>query len=47
MIESFIKDGRQDINCNGKIDKEGLSITDPSLSWQDTEELIRWVYDKI
>lgn len=47
MIESFIKDGRQDINCNGPMDKEGLSITDPSLSWQDTEELILLLYNKL
>ena len=41
MIESFIKDGRQDINCKWKMDQEGLSITDHSLSWEDTEKLIQ------
>ncbi len=40
MIESFIKNGRQDV-VNGKpIDMGGLSITDPCISFEQTEELL-------
>ncbi len=46
MIESFIKEGSQSITC-GQIDEGGLSITDPCLGWSDTEELLRWVADRV
>ncbi len=42
MIESFIKEGRQNV-VEGKphdIDLGGLSITDPCLSWERTEEML-------
>ena len=47
MIESFLKDGNQKINCSGKMDLEGLSITDPSLGWEKTEELLKWIHDNL
>ena len=40
MIESFIKDGRQDINHLSPMDLGGLSITDPCLSLENTEEIL-------
>jgi 3-deoxy-7-phosphoheptulonate synthase len=42
MIESFIKEGNQKINAEHSedTDREGLSITDPCLSWEDTEKLL-------
>lgn len=40
MLESFIKEGRQDAENNPHVDFGGLSITDPCLSWERTEELI-------
>ncbi len=42
MIESFLKDGSQKINCQN-LDLGGLSITDPSLGWDKTEELLRFL----
>jgi len=44
MLESYIKSGNQKVveGMNEEdIDKEGLSITDPCLSWEDTEVLLR------
>lgn len=40
MLESFIKEGRQNAETSTDIDLGGLSITDPCLSWDRTEELI-------
>ena len=42
MIESFIKGGNQNINklAPNDVDREGLSITDPCLGWQETEQLL-------
>ena len=40
MLESFIKDGRQDVVKNKPIDMDGLSITDPCIGWEQTEELL-------
>lgn len=39
MIESFIKAGRQDVTHS--LDMGGLSITDPCLSWDATEQLLQ------
>jgi len=45
MLESFIKEGNQKVSdCTPEtIDKSGLSITDPCLSWEDTEKLIEYM----
>jgi len=42
MIESFIKDGNQQVDPNQpeKIDLSGLSITDPCLDWDSTEQFL-------
>ena len=42
MIESFIKEGAQTVNVNKpeSIDLGGLSITDPCLGFEETEELL-------
>lgn len=42
MVESFLKAGSQDIAQHdaSTIDWEGLSITDPCLDWQATEQLL-------
>ncbi len=39
MIESFLKQGKQ--SDKGPFDRNGLSITDPCLGWEETEELIK------
>ncbi len=42
MIESFIKEGHQcvDEQHPEKIDRSGLSLTDPCLGWESTQELL-------
>lgn len=42
MVESFLKSGTQKIDPRnpGAIDMGGLSITDPCLSWEETENMI-------
>lgn len=44
MIESYLKEGRQDICENYEL---GKSITDPCLGWEDTEKLIFDIYNKL
>ena len=44
MIESYLKEGRQDICENYE---PGLSITDPCLGWEDTEQLIYDIYESL
>lgn len=47
MVESFIKDGNQEINinCQDDINLEGLSLTDPCIGWDETEKLIYNIYE--
>ncbi len=40
MLESFLKDGKQNIETADPVDLDGLSITDPCLSWAATEQLL-------
>ncbi len=42
MLESFLKAGSQIVEqCTSEtIDRDGLSITDPCLSWEQTEEVL-------
>lgn len=42
MVESFLKDGNQilDLNKPNNLDLTGLSITDPCIGWEKTEDLI-------
>ncbi len=43
MIESYLKEGRQDISENMVY---GQSITDPCIGWEDTEELVMEIAEK-
>lgn len=45
MVESFLKEGNQKLLDEGSLDKDGLSITDPCLGWDDTKKLIIDLYD--
>ncbi len=47
MLESFIKEGRQNAESGDSIDLGGLSITDPCLSWDTTKELLLSVASKL
>lgn len=49
MIESFLKEGCQKIDPKNSenIDLEGLSITDPCLGWEHTEEFLLDLAGKI
>ena len=42
MVESFIKAGNQKLDANNlsDLDLDGLSITDPCLGWEETENMI-------
>lgn len=40
MLESFLKEGNQNIETVENVDLNGLSITDPCLGWEQTENLI-------
>ena len=40
MLESFLKEGNQNVETVDSIDMDGLSITDPCLSWNQTQSLI-------
>ena len=40
MLESFIKDGRQELTIDSPVDLGGLSITDPCIGWEATEALL-------
>ncbi len=42
MVESYLKEGRQDISDDMEY---GLSITDPCIGWEDTEELLYRIAD--
>ena len=46
MLESFIKHGKQSEKAE-EFDMGGLSITDPCLGWEQTEELIRQTADDL
>lgn len=49
MIESFLKEGNQKIDENHpeNVDLNGLSITDPCLGWDQTEEFLMNLTEKI
>lgn len=47
MLESFIKPGNQNVETATTIDMEGLSITDPCIGWEQTEELINDIAKKV
>lgn len=47
MLESFLKSGNQNAETVDKIDMDGLSITDPCLGWEQTEELLLNLAEKL
>lgn len=49
MVESFLKGGAQNINSldEKSCDMSGLSITDPCLSFTESEKMIEWLYKKL
>jgi len=49
MLESFIQGGNQNADklTSETINRDGLSITDPCLSWEDTEKLILEMSKKV
>ncbi len=44
MIESYLEEGNQPIDCNRVY---GKSITDPCLGWEDTERLLFGIAEKV
>ena len=47
MIESNIGAGSQTLAHKSTGLKYGVSITDPCIGWEETKELLRWVYQKL
>jgi len=47
MMESNLKPGNQPMPRKGETLEYGVSITDPCLGWDMTEELLRRTYDKL
>jgi 3-deoxy-7-phosphoheptulonate synthase len=47
MIESFIHEGNQPIPGNCSELKYGVSITDACISWETTERMLRWGFEKL
>ncbi|MEI7510670.1 MAG: 3-deoxy-7-phosphoheptulonate synthase [Candidatus Peregrinibacteria bacterium] len=49
MFESFLKTGAQKAESFSPedIDRGGLSITDPCMGWEETEELLRWLSETV
>ena len=46
MLESFITEGKQSIGSAGGL-KYGVSLTDPCIGWDETEELIRYLAEAV
>lgn len=40
MVESYLKEGNQKIDIPDNVDLNGLSITDPCLGWEETQDLL-------
>jgi 3-deoxy-7-phosphoheptulonate synthase len=47
MLESNINPGNQKLNGGAEDLEYGVSITDPCIGWDETEELISWAYDRL
>lgn len=47
MLESHLFGGKQSLHENPDLLTYGMSITDPCLSWDETEELLRWADEKL
>ena len=46
MLESNLNPGAQKLNGGRDSLEYGVSITDACIGWDETEELLRWAYDK-
>jgi 3-deoxy-7-phosphoheptulonate synthase len=47
MLESNINPGNQKLNGGAEGLEYGVSITDPCIGWDETEELFDWAYDRL
>jgi len=47
MIESYLHEGSQPIPKNAADLRYGVSITDACISWETTERLLRWGFEKL
>ena len=47
MLESNLNPGSQKINGDFSKLEYGVSITDPCIGWQETEDLLGWAYDQL
>ena len=47
MLESNINAGSQKLNGGADGLRYGVSITDPCIGWEETEEFFHWAYDSL
>jgi 3-deoxy-7-phosphoheptulonate synthase len=47
MLESNLQEGNQKFSDDASSLKYGVSITDECISWETTEQLLRWAHEKI
>lgn len=47
MVESNIHEGSQDIPKNRSDLRYGVSLTDPCISWETTEKMMRLAYKRL
>jgi 3-deoxy-7-phosphoheptulonate synthase len=47
MIESYLQEGAQPIPSNAAELRYGVSITDACISWETTERILRWGFEKL
>ena len=47
MIESYLQEGNQPLPANPADLRYGVSITDACVSWETTERMLRWGYEKL
>lgn len=47
MLESNINPGNQELGAQPAALRYGVSITDPCIGWEETEELLRWAYQRL
>jgi 3-deoxy-7-phosphoheptulonate synthase len=47
MLESNINPGNQKLNGGREGLAHGVSITDPCIGWEETEDLFGWAYDRL
>ena len=47
MLESNLNPGNQPINGDSSHLKYGVSVTDACIGWEETEELLAWIYETV